>query len=104
MDLPSANLVEGLRRRQEVLGALMVGSAVRGTTDSKSDRDIEVVIEDDHYDRLLPAARIVRQVRDELFTVPARDFFQKKRSSRDVDHWPYQTCVLLYDRTGAIAE
>lgn len=104
IDLPTGDVLERLRRRPEVLGALLVGSAVRGTYDHESDRDIEVVVEDSYYQEQVGSDRVTRDGRDELMLVPLADFKQKKLSPRDVDHWPYQTCVVLFDRHGAIAQ
>lgn len=89
--------------RPEVLGAIMVGSAARATGDHKSDRDIEVVVADDFYDRRDVDELVRRDGVEEFLLVPERDFLQRKHSPRDIDHWPYQHCVLLFDRRGIVA-
>ena len=87
---------------KDVLGVVVVGSSARGYTDQFSDRDLEVIVEDDAYRGIDLGLRIQRIDNDEMLLVPKSDWLSKANSSRDIDHWPYERCKILHDPVGLI--
>ena len=95
----------------DVLGVLMVGSKSRGHGDALSDDDLEVVLTDAAHARLRPSAcSIVVPAEDggprrwiyDAYLTSLSDLESKAASPRDLDHWPYEGEVLLFDRDGRV--
>lgn len=95
-----------------VLGALLVGSKASGYADARSDDDLEVVLAAETYARLAPPAcheyRMVEdaspQLRYDALFVSLAGLQQKAESPLDIDHWPYASARILFDRTGDVGE
>lgn len=92
--------VEDLVTAPSIAGVILVGSGSRWYADAYSDFDLEV------YDDLSVAAEetLTRRGRVEVLRLPTAELAGKVASARDVDHWPYEQCVVLFDRGGQIAE
>lgn len=97
--------------REDVLGVLLVGSKSRGHGDALSDDDLEVLLTDEAFARISPvdcseveyvgegASR--RLIYDAEYTSLA-DLRQKADSPRDLDHWPYERAVVLFERDDSV--
>ncbi|MDQ4076053.1 MAG: DUF4037 domain-containing protein [Chloroflexota bacterium] len=103
--------IEQLIASPPVQGLLLVGSRSRGYHDSKSDYDLEVIVDDDFAHTLEPAARLSlvwdgkphrSRLLGDILTESRSSFEGKTNSTLDVDHWPYEAAVLWYDRDGEI--
>ena len=95
----------------EVLGVVMVGSKSRGNGDALSDDDLEVILTDEAHARLHPTACSVimaegegpgRKLVYDAYMTSISDLEGKASSPRDLDHWPYEGDVLLFDRDGRV--
>lgn len=95
----------------EVLGVVMVGSKSRGNGDALSDDDLEVILTDAAHARLHPTACSViladgegpgRTLIYDAYMTSISDLEGKAASPRDLDHWPYEGDVLLFDRDGRV--
>jgi len=94
-----------------VIGIYVVGSATRPHRDALSDYDIEVIVEDDVYDRTPMDERQVFAFKDgdakvvdyEFYLIPWRDFIKLTESAHDLFHYPYQHAVILHDPDERIA-
>jgi len=98
-----------------VIGIYVVGSATRPHRDEYSDYDIEVIVEDDVYERLPDDERQVfffkeresedapRIVDYEFYLIPWSDFSGLTESTHDLFHYPYQHAAILYDPQGRLA-
>lgn len=96
----------------DVLGVVWVGSRSRGHGDAMSDDDLEVFLTPDAFARLAPEDSYVverdpeaqppRLIYDAQLT--RLEVLQAKAASpRDLDHWPYEKAVVLFDRHGDVA-
>jgi hypothetical protein len=85
----------------DVLGILLVGSGSRYYCDALSDYDFEVIVRDDYYEKLPQKERFIlchhETINAEFLIIPKNDFLAKEYSSADIDHWPYEECVVLHD-------
>lgn len=95
----------------DVLGILLVGSRSRGHADALSDDDLEVILTDAAHARLAPAACSVIQHDEsspanrlvyDAYLTSLSDLMNKAGSPRDLDHWPYEGDVVLFDRDGRV--
>ncbi len=95
----------------EVLGVVMVGSKSRGHGDALSDDDLEVILTDAAHARLRPdECSIVVPAEDgsprrwiyDAYVTSLSDLESKAVSPRDLDHWPYEGDVVLFDRDGRV--
>ncbi|MNK89101.1 hypothetical protein D3C87_1090970 [compost metagenome] len=95
----------------DVLGVIMVGSKSRGNGDALSDDDLEVILSDEAHARLHPTAcSVIRADEDgalrkliyDAYMTSISDLEGKAASPRDLDHWPYEGDVLLFDRDGRV--
>lgn len=96
-----------------VLGVILVGSRSRGHSDELSDDDLEVILTDEAAERIAPAdcsdvliegegsARKMIYDAEYLGIGALRG---KESSYLDLDHWPYESSPILFDRTGEIAD
>jgi len=88
-----------------VVGIYLVGSATRPFRDRLSDYDIEVIVEDDAYERTPDEERQVFFMRDgessvvdyEFYLIPWSGFTAFLDSTHDLFHYPYQHAVILHD-------
>ncbi len=108
----TAARLEGWKSRAEVAGVVLVGSKSRGYGDRLSDDDLEVILDDEAHARLSPTGCAdyliegegeARKVIYDAQYVPLGELEGKARSARDLDHWPYESAPVLYDRDGRVA-
>ncbi len=105
-------LVEPYCAREGVIGAYLVGSATRPYRDDLSDLDIELVVDDEVYERMPDAERHVlvidegppRRVDHEFYAWSCSAFRALLASTQDLFHQPYQHAVVLHDPSGGIRE
>ena len=99
------------RAQSEVLGVLLVGSKANGHQDVHSDDDLEVLVTDLAFARLIPErcsdVRIEgegdqRRMIYDAQLLPLSDLKRKAGSSFDLDHWPYERAQVLFDRDGSV--
>lgn len=113
--------LEQWRADPEVVGVLLVGSKSRGFDDELSDDDLEVVLEDRSFagrstadclelgfeggtsamGSALPAT--FPKLAYDAQVLPIGDLVRKGGSPFDLDRWPYQRAVVLFDRDGRVA-
>jgi predicted nucleotidyltransferase len=98
--------------RPEVAGVVLVGSKSRGYGDRLSDDDLEVILDDEAHARLSPVECIEYLIEGEGETrrlvydaqyESLGELESKARSARDLDHWPYESAPVLFDREGRVA-
>jgi len=99
-------------RDPAVLGVLLVGSRSRGHQDAWSDDDLEVLLLDEAFARLTPdeCIEIVEEegadpphsLYDAQF-LPLGEIERRAHSAIDLDHWPYERAIVLFDRDGRTA-
>lgn len=93
-----------------VIGIYVVGSATRPYRDELSDYDIEVIVEDDVYERTPMDERQVFSLKEgepkvvdyEFYLIPWSDFVRLTKSALDLFHYPYQHAAILHDPEGRI--
>nr|AIA13938.1 Unknown Function [uncultured bacterium] len=95
----------------EILGVILTGSKSLGHDDEISDDDLEVLFTEDAFAKIAPArcheyivegeGASARVVYDALYTTLS-EFKQKIDSPRDLDHWPYESAQVIFDRTGEV--
>ncbi len=98
-------LIEPYVSREGVVGIYLVGSATRPHRDALSDYDIEVIVEDDAYERTPDSERQVftmkadqpKVVDYEFYLWPWSAFIALKESTQDLFHYPFQHAVVLHD-------
>jgi len=105
--------LEEWKRDPDVVGVILVGSKTRGFHDELSDDDLEVLLEESAYARLAPTECIAlgyegegdtkRLAYDAQLTSLA-DLVRKRTSPIDLDRWPYERAIVLYDPSGRVAE
>lgn len=96
----------------EVLGVLLVGSKSHEHDDELSDDDLEVLLSDEAFDQLAPTqtgeiyfegeAGKEKLLYDAQYTT-LTDLQRKQFSPHDLDRWPYEHAVVLFDRSGQVA-
>jgi predicted nucleotidyltransferase len=94
-----------------VVGIYVVGSATRPHRDALSDYDIEVIVEDDVYERTPDSGRQVFAFKEgesklvdyEFYLRPWSEFERLVDSTQDLFHYPYQYAVIAHDPEGRIA-
>jgi hypothetical protein len=100
------------KSRADVCGVLLVGSKSRGYGDSLSDDDLEVILDDEAYARLSPPECSDYLILEEGETrsivydaqyVSLGALERKATSTLDLDHWPYESTHVLFDRDGRVA-
>jgi hypothetical protein len=108
----TAARLEEWKSRAEVAGVVLVGSKSRGYGDRLSDDDLEVILDDEAHARLSPSQCLeyliegegeARRIVYDAQYVPLGELERKARSARDLDHWPYESSPVLYDRAGRVA-
>ncbi|MFC2081670.1 nucleotidyltransferase domain-containing protein [Candidatus Bipolaricaulota bacterium] len=102
-------LIKPYLDREGVIGVYLVGSATRPHRDEQSDLDIEVIVEDDVYERTPDEERQTfvfkegtaegepKVVDYEFYLIPWSDFVALSESTHDVFHYPYQHAIVLHD-------
>jgi len=93
-----------------VIGIYVVGSATRPYRDELSDYDIEVIVEDEVYERTPTDERQVFSFKEgepkivdyEFYLIPWSDFLELKNSTLDLFHYSFQHAVILHDPEGRI--
>lgn len=98
-------LIEPYLNKDGVIGIYLVGSATRPYRDALSDYDIEVIVDDEVYERTPMEERQVfvfaegepKRVDYEFYLIPWSDFVGLKTSTHDLFHYPYQHAVILHD-------
>ena len=93
-----------------VIGIYVVGSATRPYRDELSDYDIEVIMENDVYERTPMDGRQVfffkegepKVVDYEFYLIPWSDFAKLPESGHDMFHQAAQHAVILHDPEGRI--
>ncbi len=97
----------------DVLGVLLVGSKSRGFGDDLSDDDLEVILTEEAAARLRPVECSDLLIEGES---PNRkliydaeylgiDALRSKMASHlDLDHWPYESSPILFDRSGELED
>lgn len=108
----TAARLEEWKGRPEVAGVLLVGSKSRGYGDRLSDDDLEVILDDEAHALLSPTECLdhliigegeARKIIYDAQYVPLGELERKARSARDLDHWPYESSPVLYDRDGRVS-
>src|SRR5437773_4173394 len=97
--------------QEDVLGVILVGSRSRGHSDELSDDDLEVILTYEAFSRLAPNECIDllvtgegaerKLIYDAQYTT-LEDLRRKAGSPLDLDHWPYEQAVVLFDRYGDV--
>lgn len=103
-------LIKPYIEKDGVIGIYMIGSATRPYRDELSDYDIEVIIEDEAYERTPMDERQVFSFKEgepkivdyEFYLIPWSDFVGLRNSTLDLFHHPYQHAVILHDPEGRI--
>ena len=107
----TAARIEQWKARDEVLGVIHVGSKSHGHGDELSDDDLEVVLTDESFARLAPKEISELLIEGEGKTrkmIYYTEFISlgylalKPQSTHDLDHWPYERGVVLFDRDGQV--
>jgi len=104
-------LIQPYVEKEGVIGIYLLGSVTRPYRDGLSDYDIEVIVEDDAYERTPDEERQVfilkegqpKVVDHEFYLIPWSDFVGLTESTHDLFHQPYQYAVILHDPEGQIA-
>lgn len=108
----TAARLEEWKARADVRGVLLVGSKSRGYGDRLSDDDLEVILDDEAHARLSPSECAEYVIEGEGETrrliydtqyAPLGGLEMKARSTRDLDHWPYEASSVLFDRDGRVS-
>jgi uncharacterized protein DUF4037 len=106
----ASELIKPYLEMDGVIGIYVVGSATRPYCDELSDYDIEVIVEDDVYERTPMDERQVFSFKEgepkvvdyEFYLIPWSDFVHLTESSLDLFHYPYQHASILHDPEGRI--
>ena len=108
----TAARLEEWKARPEVAGVVLVGSKSRGNGDQLSDDDLEVILDDEAHallspteclDHLIVGEGAARKIIYDAQYVPLGELESKAHSTRDLDHWPYESSPVLYDRDGRVS-
>ncbi|MCR6117849.1 DUF4037 domain-containing protein [Salipaludibacillus agaradhaerens] len=91
---------------KDVLGIVLVGSGSRQYRDELSDYDVEVIVKDHYYNQLDEEQKFYEFEEEgiEILFYPEHDFSQKIKSCKDIEHWPYEECVILHDTNQYLEE
>ncbi|NBI31090.1 DUF4037 domain-containing protein [Chengkuizengella marina] len=78
---------------------MLVGSSSRSYRDVLSDYDVEVVVTNEYYSMLTDKDTFYENEEHQIeFLFFSEDDFKAKiNSCKDVEHWPYEECTILYD-------
>lgn len=98
--------------RPGVIGIYLVGSASRPFRDRISDYDLEVALDDAAYEGTPLEERHVfaleegppPRVDHEFYLRPWNELRAMEGSTLDLDHYPFQHAVILYDPQGKLAD
>jgi hypothetical protein len=114
-DLPTdlRDAVTKLTESPHVQGVLLVGSRSRGFNDAQADYDLEAIVDDEFHHRLDARNRIAlvwdgkpfeSRLIGDVYTEGRSAMEAKAQSLLDVDHWPYESAPIWYDRDGDMPE
>lgn len=94
------------RSNKNVLGIILVGSGSRQYRDELSDFDVEVIVKEQYYDELDEEQKFYEFEDEgiEILIYSEHDFSKKIQSSKDLEHWPYEECVILHDTNQYLEE
>jgi len=96
-------LLAHIDEAEGVVGAILVGSSTEDYKDNLSDFDVEIIKGNGEPEPLKCFAEPIRISRRlDLSYVDLGSFLNKRSSPKDVDHWPYQGCRILYDPKGVL--
>jgi len=103
-------LIQPYLEMDGVIGIYMVGSITRPYRDELSDYDIEVIVEDDAYERTPMNKRQVFSFKEgepkvvdyEFYLIPWSDYVKLTASAHDMFHHSAQHAVILHDPNGRI--
>jgi hypothetical protein len=107
----TAARIEEWKADPAVLGVLHVGSKSRGHGDERSDDDLEVIVTEAAFERLAPAETsdvkiegegATRRILWDALVMPLSDLARKTDSIHDLDHWPYESAPILFERDARI--
>jgi predicted nucleotidyltransferase len=114
-DLPTdlRDAVVKLTESPHVQGVLLVGSRSRGFHATDADYDLEAIVDDEFHHRLDARNRIAlvwdgkpfeSRLIGDIYTEGRSAMEAKAHSLLDVDHWPYESAPIWYDRDGEMAD
>lgn len=94
------------RSNKDVIGIILVGSGSRQYRDELSDFDLEVIVKEQYYDKLNEEQKFYEFEEEgiEILIYSNRDFSKKIKSNKDLEHWPYEECVILHDTSQYLEE
>ena len=104
--------IEKLTAEPHVQGVLLVGSRSRGFNDGVADFDLEAIVDDEFHAQLDYRNRIAlvwdgkpfeSRLIGDTYTESRSEMEHKVHSLLDVDHWPYESTGIWYDRDGELA-
>ena len=104
--------IEKLMASSHLQALILVGSRSRGYHEPTSDFDLEAIVDDEFYQTLQPKNRIAlvwdgkafeSRLIGDIYTESRCGLEGKLQSLLDVDHWPYESAGIWYDRDGQIA-
>ena len=106
----ASELIKPYLAKPGVIGVYVVGSITRPYCDELSDYDIEVIVEDDVYERMPMDERQVFAFKEgepkvvdyEFYLIPWSDFVTLPASNHDMFHHSAQHAVILHDPDGRI--
>lgn len=102
-------LVERLLDRysadESVLGVILVGSVGKGYQDENSDIDLEVVVTEERF-RLFEEKNeeLIHTEKYDLMFTTMENLERVTECERDEDHWRYQDCPVLLDKTSKLED
>jgi hypothetical protein len=103
-------LIQPYLQMDGVIGIYVVGSSTRPYRDLLSDYDIEVIVEDDVYERTPMDERQIFSFKEgepkvvdyEFYLIPWSDFAKLPQSAHDLFHYSAQHASILHDPEGRI--
>ncbi|MFX0064634.1 MAG: nucleotidyltransferase domain-containing protein [Candidatus Hermodarchaeota archaeon] len=98
-------LVQQYNTDELVLGLVLVGSVAKGYHDEHSDIDLEIVVtEERYYEQKKHHQTFIHTSQYDLSFTTMDKLQRLKNSERDEEHWAYQDCQVLLDKTGKLKE
>ncbi|MFX1252125.1 MAG: nucleotidyltransferase domain-containing protein [Promethearchaeota archaeon] len=98
-------LVQQYNTDELVLGLVLIGSIPKGYHDEHSDIDLEIVVtEERYYEQKKHHQTFIHTSQYDLIFTTIDKLQQLKDSKKDEEHWAYQDCQVLLDKTGKLKE